>query len=253
MANALESSVANQQLVLRNFSGQEKVQATWSGTGVVLEQPQWREFGILKVDAVKLKGQKLTLRCTRRGVVRDGLGRTEFYGQPSKVNIEVDLQGADPKQALPLIREALFFPSLDDASAAIPKSLQETIPFRIDAPWPAHKTQVTKLCDCASSGNTPCETDGSENAQVRPPRFLHGTDPRFSDDARRDKLNGNVIVHLVADKAGNPQDVWVVRPLGLGLDEAAAKAVLTYAFQPATCHGNPVSVHLDVEVNFKIY
>ena len=114
-----------------------------------MESPRWREFGILNVDAVKLKGQKLTLRCTRRGIVRDGTGRTAFYGQPTKIIIDVDLQGADPKQALPGIRDALFFPSLEDARAAIPKPLQEWIPFRIDAPRRAVKTAMAKPCDCA--------------------------------------------------------------------------------------------------------
>jgi TonB family protein len=252
MAKALESSLANQQLVLKNFSGEETVQTTWSGTGLVLEQPQWREFGIFNVNAVKLKGQKLTLRCTRHGVVRDGSGRTEFYGQPTKVNLDIDLQGADPKQALPLVREALFFPSVEDALAAIPKSLQKLVPFQIDAPRPPGKTDVAKSCDCSGSGITDCNSAG-KNAEVQPPKYLHGTDPHYSNDARNARLNGKVIVQFIVDKTGSPRDMWVLRPLGLGLDEAAAKSVFTYSFQPATCSGNPVSVYLNVEVNFQVY
>jgi len=252
MANTLKSSLASQQLVLRNFSGEETVRAAWADTGLVLEPPQWREFGIFKVDAIKLKGQMLTLRCTRHGVVREKTEQIALYGQPTKVNIEVDLRSADPKQALASVRQALFFASIDDALAAIPKPVQESIPFRIDNPWPSRSAQATKACDCADSGKAACKVEASKDAQVQPPKLLRGADPHFSDDARRAKLNGNVIVSLVVDKAGDPTDVWVMRPVGLGLDEAAAKAVLTYVFQPATCHGNPVSVYLNVGVNFQI-
>lgn len=253
LTRSLRSSLANQQLVLRNFSGQDTVQATWSGSGFTLDQPQWREFGILKVDSVKLKGQTLTLRCTRQGVVRDALGHTALYGKPTKINIDLDLQGADPAQALPSVRDALFFPSVEDAVASVPKPLQRSIPFPIDGPPHANKAEMTKPCDCARSGMSPCDVDTGKDEQVHPPKFLYGADPRFTDEARRDKLNGNVLVELTADKNGKPQDVWILRPLGLGLDESAAQAVLTYAFQPATCHGNPVSVYLNVSVNFQIF
>lgn len=252
MAKALESSLADQQLVLKNFSGQETVQAAWSGNAVILEQPQWREFAIFNVNAAKLKRQKLTLRCTRHGVVLDGMGKSQFYGQPATVNIDVDLQGADPKQVLPSIREALFFPSVDDALAAIPKPLQKTIPFRIDAPRPPGKTDVAKSCACSGSGITDCNSAG-KNAEVQPPKYLHGTDPHYSNDARKARLSGKVIVQFILDSTGSPRDVWVLRPLGRGLDEAAAKSVFTYSFQPATCSGNPVSVYLNSEVNFQIY
>lgn len=252
MVRTLEASLADQQLVLKNFSGQDTVQATWSGTGLILEPPQWREFGILTVNGVKLKGHKLTLRCTRRGVVRDAAGRTAFYGQPTKVNIKVDLQDATPKQVLPSIREALFFASVEEAGAAIPKPLQEWVPFRIDAPRPANKAAMTKPCDCAHRDETDCSTRGTK-AEVQPPKLVRGADPRYSEDARKAKLNGAVIVQLIADKSGNPQNVWVLRPVGLGLDEAAAKSVLSYSFRPATCRGNPVSVYLNVEVKFQTY
>src|SRR5580698_2238424 len=41
--------------------------------------------------------------------------------------------------------------------------------------------------------------------------------------------------------------------VGLGLDERAVAAVSQYTFQPATKDGSPVSVQLNVEVNFQIF
>jgi TonB family protein len=46
----------------------------------------------------------------------------------------------------------------------------------------------------------------------------------------------------------------VVRPLGMGLDEEALKAVRKYKFKPALMDGKtPVPVEINMEVNFRIY
>jgi TonB family protein len=66
-------------------------------------------------------------------------------------------------------------------------------------------------------------------------------------------LNGYVAVRFTVDKEGRPTNVWVARPLGLGLDEKAASSILTYVFTPAMCHNMPVSVSLVSEVKFEIY
>lgn len=47
--------------------------------------------------------------------------------------------------------------------------------------------------------------------------------------------------------------VWLIRPLGLGLDEDAEKAALDYKFQPATLDGVPVATVMSIEVNFQIF
>jgi protein TonB len=43
------------------------------------------------------------------------------------------------------------------------------------------------------------------------------------------------------------------REAALSLDQAALDAVKQYKFTPATLHGKPVAVYLNVEVNFQIF
>jgi TonB family protein len=88
---------------------------------------------------------------------------------------------------------------------------------------------------------------------VSAPQVIFAPDPEFSDDARRIKYQGICVVTLIVDAQGNPQHVRVVRPLGMGLDEKAVKAVRHYKFKPAMYHGHPVPVEVNVEVNFRIY
>ena len=88
---------------------------------------------------------------------------------------------------------------------------------------------------------------------VSPPLVLKQAEPEFSEEARRKKVNGNVLVHLIVDEKGLPQDVKVVRGLGMGLDEKAMEAVKQYRFKPAMRGGVPVKVEMNVAVNFQIY
>jgi TonB family protein len=88
---------------------------------------------------------------------------------------------------------------------------------------------------------------------VSSPILIYDPDPEFSDEARRAKYQGLCLVALVVDAQGNPQQVHVARPLGMGLDEKAIEAVRQYKFKPAMFHGKPVAVAINIEVNFRIY
>jgi protein TonB len=55
------------------------------------------------------------------------------------------------------------------------------------------------------------------------------------------------------DTNGKPQNVHVLRGVGMGLDEKAVEAVKQYKFKPAMESGKPVPVDLNIEVNFKTF
>jgi protein TonB len=88
---------------------------------------------------------------------------------------------------------------------------------------------------------------------VRAPVVITQVEPEFSEEARKQKFSGNVLVDLIVDEQGNPTHVRVARGVGLGLDEKAVEAVRQYRFKPATRDGKPVKVELSIEVNFQIF
>jgi TonB family protein len=88
---------------------------------------------------------------------------------------------------------------------------------------------------------------------VSPPVVIYSVDAEFSDEARRAKYQGVSIVSLIVDTQGRPQNVRVVRKLGMGLDEKAVEAVRQYRFKPSVYQGHPVPVEVTIEVNFRIY
>jgi TonB family protein len=87
---------------------------------------------------------------------------------------------------------------------------------------------------------------------VSAPVLISKVEPEYSEEARKAKHSGMVLLSVVVDDQGVPRDIKVVRPLGLGLDEKAIEAVARWRFRPAFRNGRPVAVTANVEVNFRL-
>jgi TonB family protein len=87
---------------------------------------------------------------------------------------------------------------------------------------------------------------------VSQPVPIYRPDPDYSEEARKAKYQGTVILAIVVDEKGNPRDVRVVKPLGLGLDQKAIEAVEKWRFRPGMKDGHPVKVMAQIEVNFRL-
>jgi protein TonB len=88
---------------------------------------------------------------------------------------------------------------------------------------------------------------------VSGPRVIFAPDPEFSEEARKAKYQGTVVLWAVIGSDGRPRDVRIQRSLGMGLDEKAIEAIRKWRFEPGRKNGAPVSVQVNVEVNFRLY
>ena len=88
---------------------------------------------------------------------------------------------------------------------------------------------------------------------VSAPKGVFTPDPEYSEEARKAKYQGTVVLWLVVDPSGKPRDIKVARSLGMGLDQKAIEAVRQWKFDPAKKDGQPVAVQINVEVNFRLY
>jgi periplasmic protein TonB len=88
---------------------------------------------------------------------------------------------------------------------------------------------------------------------VSSPVVIYQVEPEFSEEARKAKFMGIVTVNLIVDSKGMPQNVHVLRGVGMGLDQKAVEAVRQYRFKPAMAEGKPVPVELNVQVDFQIF
>ncbi len=87
---------------------------------------------------------------------------------------------------------------------------------------------------------------------VSAPVVLSKVEPEYSEEARKAKWQGTVVLTLVVDEHGLPQMPKVTRSLGLGLDEKAIEAVMKWRFKPGMKDGKPVPVIATIEVNFRL-
>ncbi len=87
---------------------------------------------------------------------------------------------------------------------------------------------------------------------VSAPVAIYKVEPEYSEEARKAKFQGTVVLSIVIDEHGLPTNFKVVRPLGLGLDEKAIEAVQKWRFLPGKKEGKPVAVLATVEVNFRL-
>jgi TonB family protein len=88
---------------------------------------------------------------------------------------------------------------------------------------------------------------------ITAPIPIYKPEPAYSEEARKAKYQGTVVLWIVVDAQGNVTDPKVVRPLGLGLDEKALETVRTWKFKPALRNGSPVPVRVIVEVSFRLF
>ncbi len=88
--------------------------------------------------------------------------------------------------------------------------------------------------------------------EVSAPVLISKTEPEYSEEARKAKYSGTVLLSLVVDANGLPRDIKVVRPLGLGLDEKAIEAVQKWRFRAGVKGGRPVATQATIEVSFRL-
>ena len=77
-------------------------------------------------------------------------------------------------------------------------------------------------------------------------------EPQYSEEARKARYQGTVILQAIVRKDGTVDILRVVRSLGFGLDEKAIQALKEWRFRPGMKNGLPVDVSLNIEVNFNL-
>ncbi|HJQ40538.1 MAG TPA: energy transducer TonB [Thermoanaerobaculia bacterium] len=86
-----------------------------------------------------------------------------------------------------------------------------------------------------------------------PPELIKSVPPKYTERARRARIQGVVIVELLIERDGRVSDARVLKPLPMGLDAAARQAVLYWRYEPGrNVRGEPVRTLLHVTVPFRL-
>jgi TonB family protein len=134
-------------------------------------------------------------------------------------------------------------------------SMQPNVPPVQSLPQSEPQPQVLPI----SSTSTPVAPPSTVDLTTQPkettmPVLIQQAPAEYSEEARRNRLQGAVQVVLLVDENGIPQNITVVRSLGMGLDESAVEAVKQYKFKPAIDQtGKPIPAQISVNVQFHLY
>jgi len=93
---------------------------------------------------------------------------------------------------------------------------------------------------------------GRFGVPIRPAELIYRVDPEFSEDARKARFQGTVVLMIEVGTDGRAHNPKVIENPGLGLDEKAIEAVQQWRFRPAQRGGTPLVSTARIEVHFHL-
>ena len=92
----------------------------------------------------------------------------------------------------------------------------------------------------------------AEVAPLTPVSVTSKPNPTYTEQARKQRVEGEVLVQVVFTASGQVQVLRVVRGLGYGLDESAVQAAQKVRFVPAQRNGQPVDSTATLHIVFQL-
>jgi TonB family protein len=89
-------------------------------------------------------------------------------------------------------------------------------------------------------------------AKIVPAEILSKEKPIYTEEARVQRIEGEVLIEAVLEATGKIRVVRIVRGLGHGLDEQAVRAAETIRFKPALKDGQPSDSTVVVHIIFQL-
>lgn len=74
----------------------------------------------------------------------------------------------------------------------------------------------------------------------------------YPDEARRKEISGRVYLQVIVDEKGKASDPKILRDIGGGCGDAAAKAITKMKFKPGKQNGKKVKVQYSLPITFRI-
>ena len=126
-----------------------------------------------------------------------------------------------------------------------------------DSGPPDEANAVTTASDAGQRG----EANGEKSAgpyrvggPVAAPVPIYTPEARYTNAARKRRVQGVCQIKLIVDANGVPQNLQVIRSLDSGLDQNALDAVRRYRFNPGVKERvGPVPVIITIAVRFRLY
>lgn len=108
------------------------------------------------------------------------------------------------------------------------------------------------LADAAACAEDRDDKVYEPGGEVKAPKLVHYVEPAFSPSSKEAFVEGTVKISAVVTREGEPTNLKVTSGLNTEEDRTAVEAVKQWKFEPGTKGGQPVNVHVTVEVTFHL-
>jgi TonB family protein len=189
---------------------------------------------------------KYTADALRAGIGGDVFleAVVEADGTVGAVRVTHSLDSGLDRQAQAALKQWLFEPAMRDGQP-VAVVVTVIVSFR---PGDREEAPGTAL-----SVRGPYLTEGVKTPGLVNPVLVHQVEPKYTADAMRAKIAGDVTVRAVVGTDGAVQRAWVVQSLDDQLDAQAVAAAKQWRFQPATLNGQPVASVVTLILAFHLH
>jgi TonB family protein len=250
LAAILKQRYADQTLILRRAV--DKNNQVYDSTGTLLSGEKngpWTVYAGVNLNSISLSSDELRLEGERQEFVFD---RHENALAPIKkkesiellVKLEAPVKKIEEAEAL---LHKVFALTDDDVIASVPDFWQPYLRKRV-----AVKENPPAAKPSPKLQRRMTDAQAEKKFGVTAPKPVFTPEPSYTKLAQHPGLQGVVVLSAVIDEAGKVVNPYIVRPLGLGLDEQAIEAVKTWKFKPATRNGQPAKIEMALEIAFNL-
>ena len=90
------------------------------------------------------------------------------------------------------------------------------------------------------------------DSRLEPPVPVRTVAPDFPNDLRNRGISGVVMVNVLIDTQGNPQDLKVAKSSNSAFEEPAVEALKKWKFKPAERDGAIVALRVVIPIRFSV-
>jgi TonB family protein len=243
----LRGALKGNIVTLRKFYSGSKLRYT--PDGALKNQAEvcpWTVCSKISISDVKVDKDRLLIRAERLIVYFEGEPLVVKYSHAGQ-SLEIEVAPVSTADELTHAVSRVFVSPGTRLSDLVP-DYWEPIVCRVEQGQPiVQKATAAKPGDPIPESKDVFSVGGS----VSPPRLKKAPDPEYPPLAKGLRREGMVLLWGVVREDGKIHDVRVARPVGLGFEEQAVKAVESWEFEPGQKEGRPVAVQLNIEVNFR--